>query len=180
LLYALWTRPQAAWSAALADDLRSCSLVLFAMGERAPWVRKCRDMFERLVSAAMEKLQASDAGGDGGVAGEAGEARAIYTHENGAGETSDAGSEPVVASGQPLTYHMDINTSRPGPPMNTPQVYDTTATAIASMAPSTTTAGAPENESWRRAEELAMWIARDNGVPDWMPDLEMLPNLWSG
>lgn len=60
LLYGLWTQSQAVWSVALADDIRACSLVLFVMGERAPWVRKFRDAFEMLVNAAMEKLQNGD------------------------------------------------------------------------------------------------------------------------
>lgn len=60
LLYGLWTQARAVWSVALADDIRACSLVLFVMGERAPWVRKFRDAFEMLVTAAMEKLQNGD------------------------------------------------------------------------------------------------------------------------
>ncbi|KAL1896115.1 hypothetical protein Sste5346_004855 [Sporothrix stenoceras] len=173
LLYALWTRPQAAWSAALADDLRSCSLVLFVMGERAAWVRKFRDTFERLVSAAMEKLQANDGEAEG-----AGDANDV----SGAG-----GDETVVTTGHSshptASYQMDVNADWPGPPMNTPQDYDTTAMALSAMnttATTTASGGPPENESWRMAEELATWVAHDNGVPDWMPDLEMLPNLWSG
>lgn len=170
LLYALWTRPQAAWSAALADDLRSCSLVLFVMGAQAEWVRKFRDTFERLVSAAMEKLQANDGEADG------------------AGEADDVADQgpPAQTDGQPpqatASYDMDVGTDWPGPPMNTPQDYGTTAMALSAMNNTTTTTanGPPENESWRMAEELATWIARDNGVPDWMPDLEILPNLWSG
>ncbi|KAK8108788.1 C6 transcription factor [Apiospora sp. TS-2023a] len=67
LLYGLWTHPGRVWSVRLADDVRACSLVLFVMGERAPWVRKYRDAFELLVNAAMEKLQ--QRGGDGAVVG---------------------------------------------------------------------------------------------------------------
>ncbi|KAI1337793.1 putative C6 transcription factor [Xylariaceae sp. FL0016] len=57
LLYGLWTQQHAVWSVALSNDIRACSLVLFVMGERAPWVRKYRDAFELLVNATMEKLQ---------------------------------------------------------------------------------------------------------------------------
>ncbi|CAJ2506908.1 Uu.00g080940.m01.CDS01 [Anthostomella pinea] len=57
ILYGLWTQQHAVWSVALSNDIRACSLVLFVMGERAPWVRKYRDAFELLVNATMEKLQ---------------------------------------------------------------------------------------------------------------------------
>jgi hypothetical protein len=60
LLYGLWTQLHAVWSVSLANDIRACSLVLFVMGERAPWVRKYRDAFELLVNATMEKLQSGD------------------------------------------------------------------------------------------------------------------------
>ncbi|KAF7522656.1 hypothetical protein G7054_g12081 [Neopestalotiopsis clavispora] len=60
LLYGLWTQLHAVWSVTLANDIRACSLVLFVMGERAPWVRKYRDAFELLVNATMEKLQSGD------------------------------------------------------------------------------------------------------------------------
>ncbi|KAI0127743.1 putative C6 transcription factor [Xylariales sp. AK1849] len=60
LLYGLWTQLNQIWSVSLANDIRACSLVLFVMGERAPWVRKYRDAFELLVNATMEKLQSGD------------------------------------------------------------------------------------------------------------------------
>ncbi|KAI0389273.1 fungal-specific transcription factor domain-containing protein [Xylariaceae sp. FL0594] len=57
LLYGLWTQQHAIWSISLSNDIRACSLVLFVMGERAPWVKKYRDAFEVLVNATMEKLE---------------------------------------------------------------------------------------------------------------------------
>ncbi|KAI1742493.1 fungal-specific transcription factor domain-containing protein [Xylaria scruposa] len=57
LLYGLWTHQHAIWSYSLSNDIRACSLVLFVMGERAPWVKKYRDAFEVLVNATMEKLE---------------------------------------------------------------------------------------------------------------------------
>ncbi|KAI0526635.1 fungal-specific transcription factor domain-containing protein [Xylaria bambusicola] len=57
LLYGLWTQQHAIWSYSLSNDIRACSLVLFVMGERAPWVKKYRDAFEVLVNATMEKLE---------------------------------------------------------------------------------------------------------------------------
>ncbi|CAK7206647.1 hypothetical protein SEUCBS139899_009451 [Sporothrix eucalyptigena] len=184
LLYALWTRPQAAWSATLADDIRSCSLVLCVMGERAAWVRKFRDTFERLVSAAMEKLQA--------------------TNENQVEEAGQVINEPVAGSinGQPTpslpSMNMDdgsqtapvwntgMGAGWPGPPMDAANDYETSNMAAASMGMSSSasmpgiSSHSENEESWKMAEELANWISRDNGVPVWMPDLEMLPNLWSG
>lgn len=60
LLYGLWTQGDAVWSVPLSNDIRACSLVLFAMSERASWVAKYRDAFEILVDAAMEKLQSGE------------------------------------------------------------------------------------------------------------------------
>ncbi|KAI0402918.1 fungal-specific transcription factor domain-containing protein [Xylaria palmicola] len=57
LLYGLWTQQHAIWSYSLSNDIRACSLVLFVMGERAPWVKKYRDAFDVLVNATMEKLE---------------------------------------------------------------------------------------------------------------------------
>lgn len=60
LLHGIWTQGQAVWSVPLSNDVRACSLVLFAMSERAPWVAKYRDAFEILVDASMEKLQSGE------------------------------------------------------------------------------------------------------------------------
>ena len=57
LLYGLWTQQHSIWSYSLSNDIRACSLVLFVMGERAPWVKKYRGAFEVLVNATMEKLE---------------------------------------------------------------------------------------------------------------------------
>lgn len=57
LVYSVWTHGKETWSVTLADDIRACSLVLFVMSDRAPWVSKYRDAFEMLVNAAMEKLK---------------------------------------------------------------------------------------------------------------------------
>lgn len=60
ILHGLWTQGHAVWSVPLSNDIRACSLVLFAMSERASWVAKYRDAFEILVDAAMEKLQSGE------------------------------------------------------------------------------------------------------------------------
>lgn len=57
LLFGLWTQAGHVWSVSLSNDVRACSLVLFAMSERATWVAKYRDAFEILVDATMEKLE---------------------------------------------------------------------------------------------------------------------------
>lgn len=57
LLFALWTQAGRVWSVSLSNDIRACSLVLFAMSERATWVSKYRDAFEILVDATMGKLE---------------------------------------------------------------------------------------------------------------------------
>lgn len=57
LLHGIWTQGHSVWSVSLSNDVRACSLVLFAMSERAPWVAKYRDAFEVLVEASMGKLQ---------------------------------------------------------------------------------------------------------------------------
>ncbi|KAJ4396646.1 hypothetical protein N0V93_000867 [Gnomoniopsis smithogilvyi] len=60
LLHGIWTQGHIVWSVPLSNDVRACSLVLFAMTERAPWVAKYRDAFEILVDASMEKLQSGE------------------------------------------------------------------------------------------------------------------------
>lgn len=86
LLYGLWTQLHAVWSVTLANDIRACSLVLFVMGERAPWVRKYRDAFELLVNATMEKLQS----GDGRLAETA--AAKVWTPTDGAANKPSPGA----------------------------------------------------------------------------------------
>lgn len=60
LLHGIWMQGHLVWSVPLSNDVRACSLVLFAMTERAPWVAKYRDAFEILVDASMEKLQSGE------------------------------------------------------------------------------------------------------------------------
>lgn len=161
LLYGLWTQLHAVWSVSLANDIRACSLVLFVMGERAPWVRKYRDAFELLVNAAMEKLQsgdgrladqvhaASSGGGGGGGANGGGGGGGVH-HGNGGGggrgpwTTEDAGAKTLSAS---------------------------------SSSPGAGGVGGGDREAWRVVAELASWIDQDEGSPVWMPDFETLQSL---
>ncbi|KAI1859228.1 uncharacterized protein JN550_012148 [Neoarthrinium moseri] len=94
LLYGLWTQLHAVWSVSLANDIRACSLVLFVMGERAPWVRKYRDAFELLVNATMEKLQS----GDGRLAETA--AAQVHANTNQAWAPADDGAKPSPGGDQ--------------------------------------------------------------------------------
>lgn len=60
LLYCLWLGREKVWSFGVSNNLRACSCVLSIMGERAPWVRRYRDVYEGLVEATMTALETSD------------------------------------------------------------------------------------------------------------------------
>jgi len=57
LLYCLWLGREKVWSFGVSNNLRACSYVLSIMGERAPWVRRYRDVYEGLVEATMAALE---------------------------------------------------------------------------------------------------------------------------
>lgn len=57
LLYCLWLGREKVWSFSVSNNLRACSCVLSIMGERAPWVRRYRDVYEVLVEATMAALE---------------------------------------------------------------------------------------------------------------------------
>ncbi|KAL1303087.1 hypothetical protein AAFC00_006531 [Neodothiora populina] len=56
LLYCLWLGREKVWSFGVSNNLRACSCVLSIMGERSPWVRRYRDVYESLVEATMAAL----------------------------------------------------------------------------------------------------------------------------
>lgn len=163
LLYALWTHQRAVWSVTLSNDIRACSLVLFVMGERAPWVRKYRDAFELLVNATMEKLEsgysnlaetaAANCGmtplpGGGGGTQNGGDMHG--QNGPGGGVSSGAGGG---GSGVGVDNVMGLNDGQgvehlPG-----------------------------SEDAWRVVAELTSWIDQSNGSPVWMPDFESLQNL---
>ncbi|KAI0480600.1 putative C6 transcription factor [Xylariaceae sp. FL0804] len=153
LLYGLWTRGHAVWSVALSDDVRACSLVLFVMGERAPWVRKYRDAFELLVGAAMERLQGGG-GGPGSLA------------ETAAGNMRAAAANPSSATAK-------IDGGGGGSGSGNGGVGDT----IEASGPFESAADGDGEEAWRVVAELASWIDQPEGSPVWMPDFEMLQGL---
>lgn len=62
LLYCLWLGREKVWSFSVSNNLRACSCVLSIMGERAPWVRRYRDVYEGLVEATMTALETSNDG----------------------------------------------------------------------------------------------------------------------
>lgn len=62
LLYCLWSGREKVWSFGVSNDLRACSCVMSVMGERAPWVRRYRDVYEGLAEATMTALEAGSDG----------------------------------------------------------------------------------------------------------------------
>lgn len=66
MLYCLWTKSIDVWSVNLSNDIRSCTSILYVMGERAPWVRRYRDAYEVLVNMTMERLQHKGSGSSSG------------------------------------------------------------------------------------------------------------------
>ncbi|KAJ9144260.1 C6 transcription factor [Pleurostoma richardsiae] len=150
LLYGLWTQTHLVWSVTLADDLRACSLVLFVMGERAPWVRKYRDAFEVLVDAAMEKLRSGESSLADMVAVAQSQAQAR------------GGGGPERAS-QPAVDHATME----GPVLGGGRGSD-----------GNWADGGEGGDVWRLVNELANWIDQDQETtPVWMPDFEALQNL---
>ncbi|KAK8123606.1 hypothetical protein PG999_003524 [Apiospora kogelbergensis] len=170
LLYGLWTHPSHTWSVRLADDVRACSLVLFVMGERASWVRKYRDAFELLVSAAMEKLQQQRGHDDGteGVGGDGvaddlllvGDTAAVDrpATPEAAALAQDAAEETVVVATEPVQDEQKCQQQH---------------SILSQMSP-----GGGDHEAWRVVAELASWIDQDKDhSPVWMPDFETLQGL---
>jgi len=60
LLYCLWLHKQTVWSFSVSNSVRACSCVISIMAERAPWVRRYRDVYEGLVEATMDALESSE------------------------------------------------------------------------------------------------------------------------
>ncbi|TDZ19816.1 putative transcriptional regulatory protein [Colletotrichum orbiculare MAFF 240422] len=151
LLYGLWTQGHNLWSVALSNDIRACSLVLFVMGERAPWVRKYRDAFEVLVGAAMEKLQ----DGESGLAEMASaRVRAERRPERGRRQDSQVASDGRVGSMPEEAFDQFLR----APGENGTGVGDF-------------------DGAWPMVAELANWIDQDAGSPVWMPNFEQLQSL---
>ena len=173
LLYGLWTHPGRVWSVRLADDVRAASLVLFVMGERAPWVRKYRDAFELLVHAAMEKLQ--QRGADNEVLRDAAE-----TVEQGQPQQQQQTSDAVAAASEDAAGAnvdprlMAATAAAAAPPPPPPDQQPPQQQGILSqMSP-----GGDDHEAWRVVAELASWIDQDQErSPVWMPDFETLQSL---
>ncbi|KAL0944823.1 C6 transcription factor [Colletotrichum truncatum] len=152
LLYGLWTQGNGLWSVTLSNDIRACSLVLFVMSERAPWVRKYRDTFEVLVNAAMEKLQ------DG---------------ESGLAEMASA----QMRAGRPG----DVGTYDQGPEASEQrETGQTTGDNFDQFLGADGDPGIAVGEfegAWPMVAELANWIDQDGGSPVWMPNFELLQSL---
>lgn len=167
LLYGLWTQGHRIWSVTLADDIRTCSLVLFVMSERSPWVRKYRDAFEVLVNAVMQKLGNVDSRlMEIAAAAQAQQSRTYRPWSPGGqqeprpekrrrrsvdpGDGSDpAETTPYWASGGPGFGELGVE------PNN-----------------------GQDGDVWRVVMELATWMDQDKTTtPMWMPNFEDLQNL---
>ncbi|KAF2972425.1 hypothetical protein GQX73_g1205 [Xylaria multiplex] len=61
LLYGLWTQQHAIWSYSLSNDIRACSLVLFVMGERAPWLENGVNNLAETAAVQMRNVTNSNA-----------------------------------------------------------------------------------------------------------------------
>ncbi|KAK8076587.1 C6 transcription factor [Apiospora phragmitis] len=166
LLYGLWTHPARVWSVRLADDVRACSLVLFVMGERAPWVRKYRDAFELLVSAAMEKLQQQGGVGERGGGADDGILRAAEGQKSAAAsDAADVTIDPQIIAATTTTLDQEQQQQQ--------QQQQQQHSILSQMNP-----GGDDHEAWRVVAELASWIDQDKEHPPvWMPDFETLQSL---
>lgn len=167
MLYAVWTQTGKVWSVALADDVRACSLVLFVMAERAPWVRKYRDAFEMLVDAAMEKLRKSEeaaaAAAAAGLAEVVSARNSTMASQNHGSQVAGVGSIAMVDG-----FRWE-DLSSLDPPRNNEPGEQTNHLIPPSE-------GA-DSGAWRVVAELANWIDQDDGSPVWMPDFGTLQNL---
>lgn len=175
LLYALWTHTNEVWSVRMSNDIRACSTVLFVMGERAAWVKKYRDAFEFLVSAAMEKLE-----GDETIRA-VGMAELVTAQQNGM-MNSQACSAGATAT-TPATATTNGSTGPTG--------TGSAAFGVSKAENSTTSGAIPEtgleeaaqaqtdssDYGVRMAFQLAPWIDLDTDSPFWMPDFETLENF---
>ncbi|KAI3546556.1 chitin deacetylase 1 [Colletotrichum filicis] len=155
LVYGIWTQGNALWSVAVSNDIRACSLVLFVMSERAPWVRKYRDAFEVLVNAAMEKLQDNEAG-------LAEMASAQMRAGKAPGAADSRGAQNPDLSGNETT-------TRP---------IDSTYNQFLMSEDGGIALGEFEG-AWPMVAELANWIDQDTegASPVWMPNFELLQSL---
>ncbi|KAK8022344.1 C6 transcription factor [Apiospora rasikravindrae] len=170
LLYGLWTHPGRVWSVRLADDVRACSLVLFVMGERAPWVRKYRDAFELLVNAAMEKLQQRSGNGANGGA----EVVSVQGAEAAAAAEQKSNDDAAAASDSAdVTIDPQIIAASTATVPDQGQQQQHQRSILSQMSP-----GSDDHEAWRVVAELASWIDQDKEhSPVWMPDFETLQSL---
>ncbi|OIW23405.1 hypothetical protein CONLIGDRAFT_624528 [Coniochaeta ligniaria NRRL 30616] len=163
LLYGLWRWNQDAWSVALADDIRACSLVLFVMSERAPWVQRYRDAFEMLISAAMAKLQTGSSS-----AGVAEMQSALFQQGCDMGyrreeHTPRANAEHSAKSRSSGSNHPSFE------PDNSPGMSEQGVRGPIDDGSFT---------AWPIVAELVEWMEQDGGSPVlWMPEFERLHNL---
>ncbi|KAH7038049.1 fungal-specific transcription factor domain-containing protein [Microdochium trichocladiopsis] len=183
LLYALWTHQRDAWSVTLSNDIRACSLVLFVMGERAPWVRKYRDAFELLVTATMDKLEnggtsnlAQTAAANCGLLSMGGNSSSSSSKING---TNTAAGSPRGSPRQQKQQQQHNNNNN----NNHKSILEAgrPAAMLQGLSDQMAMAGSAvaSEDAWRVVAELTSWIDQSDSSPVWMPDFESLQNLQS-
>ncbi|KAK1522413.1 chitin deacetylase 1 [Colletotrichum costaricense] len=155
LVYGIWTQGNALWSVAVSNDIRACSLVLFVMSERAPWVRKYRDAFEVLVNAAMEKLQDNEAGLAEMASAQMRAGKAPGTADSRGVQSPDLSGNETTTRPIDSTYNQFLMSEDGG-------------IALGEF-----------EGAWPMVAELANWIDQDTegASPVWMPNFELLQSL---
>ncbi|EPE10507.1 c6 transcription factor [Ophiostoma piceae UAMH 11346] len=203
LLFGLWTQTHRVWSVTLADDLRACSLVLFVMSERAPWVRKYRDAFELLVGATMGKLRSGEASlADMAAANQTRTCTHGGDHDS---QRTRIARQAVRAQPQPQQQEQQQQQHQSQQQQHQSQQQQQqqqdaasladAARASAAMAATFSSDTAPtmaylsnegdreeDGDMWYLVKELANWIDQDQGQDTptvWMPDFETLQNMSS-
>ncbi|OAA57388.1 Transcription factor [Niveomyces insectorum RCEF 264] len=166
LLYALWTQTDLVWSVTLADDLRACSLVLFVMSERAPWVCKYRDAFEVLVASAMEKLRKSESGLEQQQQPQhdmTGAQPPPFRPQDQPNGSAGSGGVPAMDDSGITTMRASVAANNPGP---------------VNLFYGNDMVNRDDQDVWTLVTELANWIDQDREMaPIWMPNFETLQSL---
>ncbi|EED21851.1 C6 transcription factor, putative [Talaromyces stipitatus ATCC 10500] len=181
MLYALWANTDKVWSVRMSNDIRACSAVLFAMTERAAWVKRYRDTFELLVNATMEKLQGNEAAKTSGMAG--------MMAAQGYANTMNSTNPNIYQTGDKRQYFGTAPTDMintvvpPNISQNAPGFPDFPNFPSQEQQPQVQFNFDISEEAMRMAMELAPWIDQELGgegattTPLWMPDFDTLQNL---
>ncbi|PCG99426.1 Transcription factor [Penicillium occitanis (nom. inval.)] len=178
MLYALWGNTDKVWSVRMSNDIRACSTILFAMTERAPWVKRYRDTFELLVNAAMEKLQGNEAAKTSGMAG--------MMAAQGYGNTMSNTNLNMYPTAPTIPMMAGTTVVQPSMSESAPDFPELPNFASQEQQqPQVQFNFDISEEAVRMAMELAPWIDQEldgegaTTTPLWMPDFDTLQNLTS-